>query len=200
MVVSVYIFETCNPTVCPYPDAPRAQYSQINPMLRCSVDCHPARYRPVLVIRELLHDFCFLATHLALHDVCLQTHAEIRSAHDGVDNCQDDQNDRDNCEACQTLPDCHVILRLLWLIHSHKLKDEVCQSTEEEDNGSNHANFILATSPESCHKQNDDCDGNRSNRKRAFSDTQVSNNDEKLYGKSEEEEEVELEECDINLV
>jgi len=34
-----------------------------------------------------------------------------------------------------------------------KLEDEVCQSTEEEEDGGNHSKFVLTASPEGCHEE-----------------------------------------------
>lgn len=63
----------------------------------------------------------------------------------------------------------------------------------------NSSNQVLASSEEGSHKQNDDGDRNCGKRKREFQRLRINDNDHKLHRKSEEKEEVKLEQCDVNL-
>ncbi len=99
----------------------------------CLVDSHPARYWALLgefwkLGRNLL---CFLTTTISFHDVWFQSLAEIRGAHNGIDDGQDDQDNCDHSKTGQTLPDWKVIRFFAWLVHSCQLENEVSQSAEE---------------------------------------------------------------------
>ena len=84
----------------------------------------------------------------------LQPHAKVCCAHASVDDCQDNQDNRDSGETRQTLSDRNIVLFVAGLVHSTHLEDEVCQSTEKQENSNDHAEFVLATSPEGGHKEN----------------------------------------------
>jgi hypothetical protein len=91
-----------------------------------------------------------------LHDMRLQPHSEISCAHAGIDDCQDDQDNRDGGKTRQTLPNGDVVEFVAGLVHSGHLEDEVCQSTEKEEDCDNHAKLVLTAGPEGCHEKNDD--------------------------------------------
>lgn len=94
-----------------------------------------------------------------LHDVLFQSHPKIRCAYAGVDDCKNDQDNRDSGETRQTLPDGFVVSFMAGLVHSGQLEDEVCQSAEEEEDGDDHSKLVLAAGPESGHEENEHCHG-----------------------------------------
>lgn len=123
---------------------------------------------------------CLLSTNLSLHDMGLQSLVEICHAYRCVDYCEDNQDNGDNSETRQTLSDWEVVVSTAWLIHSCKLEDEVCHSTEEEEDGPNHSNLILSSSPESCHEEDENRDGDCGDGKAEFSICQSGNNNQEL--------------------
>ncbi len=129
----------------------------------------------------------------------LQPHPEIWRAHARVDDCHDDQDNGNDSETRQTLPDWKVIPHVAGLVHSCQLENKVSQSAEEQEQCNDHSKIVLTTSPEGCHKQDNDGDGNGGDRKRIFGVWFSSNDDKKLYCESEEEEEIELQQSNIDL-
>ncbi len=64
------------------------------------INSHTARYRPMRQIRHLHHVWLFLFTfHLPFCNVRLESFSKIDRAHDGVDDCNDDQEDGDDSES-----------------------------------------------------------------------------------------------------
>lgn len=85
------------------------------------------------------------------------------------------------------------------LVDSDQLEDEVAETSEVENNDSDHASLVLTASEESGGKQNQDSNRDGDDGQREFGIILVSNNDNELHDEAEEEEEIELEESDINL-
>jgi hypothetical protein len=127
-------------------------YEQINTL----VNGHPARDGAVLDVWQLGHVVHLLGIVVdpPRHNMWLQPHAKVCCAHAGVDDCQDNQDNRDCGKTRQTLSDRNIVDFVAGLVHSSHLEDKVCQSTEEQENSNDHAEFVLATSPEGCHKEN----------------------------------------------
>lgn len=130
----------------------------------------------------------------------LQSLVEIGHAYTGVDDGGYNKKDCDDSKTGQTLTDRKVILGVAFLIHPGEFEDEVCKAAEVEENGDHHSNLVFASSPESCHEQNEDSDRNRCNGQSIFGIGYSCDNDEKLYCEAEEEEEIELQEGDVNLM
>jgi hypothetical protein len=95
----------------------------------------------------------FLSPNLPLHDMWLQSHPEIRGAYPGIDDCHDNQDNGNNSETGQILSNWKVIALVAGLVHSCKLENKVCQSTEEEEDCNNHSKFVLTSGPEGCHEK-----------------------------------------------
>lgn len=125
------------------------------------VDGHPARDWPVLDIWQLSHvvGLLHIVIDSPLHDMWLQSHPKIRGAYAGVDDCHDNQDNRNSGETCQTLSDGDIILRVAGLVHSGELENEVRQSAEEQENGDDHSKPVLTPSPEGRHKEDENCHG-----------------------------------------
>lgn len=67
-----------------------------------SIYCHSAWYRAVREIWHLHHVWFFvLAFYLPTRNVWLKSFPEIHCAHDGVDDCDDDQNNGDDSKSCE---------------------------------------------------------------------------------------------------
>ncbi len=86
-----------------------------------------------------------------------------------------------------------------WLVHPGEFEDEVGHATEEKNNGQQHSNLVLSTSPESRQKKDDDRDGNSGNRHPFLSIPDVADYDDELYGEAEEEEKIKLQQGNENL-
>jgi len=79
-----------------------------------------------------------------------------------------------------------------WLVHPGELEDEVCQSTEEKDNGKEHSELVLPSSPECCHNEDDDGDRDSGDCNPFLGICDVVDDNEELYSEAQEEEEIEL--------
>ena len=85
------------------------------------------------------------------------------------------------------------------LVHASELENEVCQSTKEHNDGEKHSKHVLPSSPECCHNEDDDCDGNSGDGNPFLSIFDVVDNNEKLYGEAQKEEEIKLQQSNVNL-
>jgi len=134
-----------------------------------------------------------------LHKVLFQAGTEIAHADECVDDGQDDENDGHDSKRSERTLNRHVVLCLGWLVHPHKLVKEVGQSTKVEQNDQAHAGFVLAAGEVAGGYQNGDGDWYGGDGETEFDTGFPRDDDQKLNGKTEKEEEVELDEGDVNL-
>ena len=82
-------------------------------------------------IGHLHHILLFIfAFYFPIHNIRLQPAPEIRGAHNGVDDGEDDQNNCDHCERSESLASRYVALGPCGiLVHSNELKEEVAHSS-----------------------------------------------------------------------
>ena len=85
------------------------------------------------------------------------------------------------------------------LIDADKLEEEVGQATKVEEDGKDHAQLDFAAGEEGGQQEDGNGDGNGRRRQAEFGVFDIGDDDEELDGKSEEEEEIKLEESNIDL-
>lgn len=84
--------------------------------------------------------------------MCLQALIEIGHADAGIDDCKDDQDNRNDGKTSQTLPDRKVERCVAGLIHPDELEDEVSQPTVVHENGEDRSNFVFSARPHRGHE------------------------------------------------
>lgn len=114
--------------------------------------------------------------------------------------CEQQQNS-ENSETRQTLPRRFVVLLPVEVgdIHPDKFEEEIGECDEIHQDDDNHARNRLASDPPRSGEEETEGDEERSCREPCFDLGSVVDRDKELNGESEEEKEIELEECDINL-
>jgi hypothetical protein len=136
-----------------------------------------------------------------LVDVRLQPLVEVVRADARNDNRKEEQQDRQNRKSCQRLAGRLVVLLALEVRHVHadELEQKVRQSYKVHKDAANHACNGLATHPEGGSEEQEEGDDERSRSEGDLDGGRLFDDDKELNRKGEEEEEIELEECDVNL-
>jgi hypothetical protein len=129
----------------------------------------------------------------------LESLAEIKHTHDGVDDGEEDEKNGDDGECSQRSANSFVVLLVTWLVNSNQLKDEVAETSEVKNDDSNHAGLVLAAGEECGGEENQNGDGDGDDGEGEFRIILVGDDDNELNDEAEEEEEIELEQSDINL-
>jgi hypothetical protein len=132
-------------------------------------------------------------------DVVLEAGAKVHHADDSIGNGKDDEQDRDHGEGSQGLADCGVLLLGLGLVDSNELEEEPRQAAEVEDDGADHAGLVLVAGEVGGRQQDDDSDGNSGDCQVELDVGLSGDYDQKLDGKAQEEEEIELQESNVDL-
>ena len=140
-----------------------------------------------------------LPPDLTLHNMWLQPLVEVGGANTGVDDCKDNQYNRDDRETGETLPNWNIVLFVGRLVHSGKFEDEVGQAAKEQEDGHNHPELVLTPCPKGGHEQYEDRDWDGSNRETKFCICQSSYDNQELHGEAQEKEEVEFQQGNVNL-
>lgn len=132
-------------------------------------------------------------------EVLLQAGSEIEHADHRVDDGQDDEDDGQDGKRSQRLLHRLVEVLVRLVIDSRQLEDEVGESSEIQDDDGDHAPFPFLAN-EHCRRQQDgDGNGYRCRGQTKFGIRLASDDDEELNRESKEEEEIELQKCDVNL-
>ena len=152
-------------------------------------------------IRHLRQILCLLLlTHnLPLTHIGFKPLIKVVQTHRTIRNRQDNQNDRQHREDRQGGASCVVLCAVTWLVDADELEEEVGQRGNVKADGGDHAGFDFFACPESGEGEDNDCDWNGGYGEIEFPVCDVCDDDEKLDGEAEEEVEIELEKCDINL-
>lgn len=129
----------------------------------------------------------------------LEASPKVHHAHHTVDDGNDNQNDGDDGESCHRLLDRRVERSLGRVIDPGQLEDEVGKTTDIEKGDEDHTPLPFASCEPCRTKQDGDRDWDGSTSQTKFAVCLASNDDEELYGETNEEEEIELEQRDINL-
>jgi hypothetical protein len=136
-------------------------------------------------------------------DVRFQALVEVRRTPCAVDDCHDQQQERNDSKSRQTFPRRFIVLhsfRVARVVHAYELEQEVSHGREVEDDRAAHSQSGLAPGKPCSRKQDGDGDGDGGNGESKFDvGGMLTNHDDKLYCESEEEEKVELEEGNVNL-
>lgn len=167
-----------------------------------SVDRHASRCWAVVVrLRQVihLHNLLFVVADLALHDEWLQTLVEVQHACYCVGDGEDDQDDGEHGEDGHGLSSGLVVLFVAGLVHADELEAEVGEAAEVENHDYHHAGHRFAACPEGGHEEDEDCDWDGGGGKGEFDVRYVGDDNKELDGEADEEEEIELQECDVNL-
>ena len=77
--------------------------------------------------------------------------------------------------------------------------DGTCDALFHTHNDGNHAQSQFSSSENTSKNQDNDCDGNRSNRQLEFEIMLAHNDDDELNGEAEKEEEIEFEKRNVDL-
>ena len=98
------------------------------------VDRHTTRYWSSREIGHLQHGwFLVLALHFSLRNVGFQTVVEVQGTHNRIDDCNDDEDNRDDSKGGERLSGGQVALSPCGvLVHSDKLEEKVCKAPEIE--------------------------------------------------------------------
>jgi hypothetical protein len=155
----------------------------------------------MLQVWQLSHmfDLFLLSSHLALHDMWLQSFVEVGHAKRSINNCEYNQDDGNHRETGKHLPNRDVIRFMTRLIHPGELKNKVSQSANVTEYCNDHSESVLPTSPESCHNKNEDRDRNGSYSNPFFCICKSGDNHKELDCEGQEEEEVELQQSNVDL-
>jgi len=130
----------------------------------------------------------------------LQSLTKIAHANERVDDGEDDEEDSHNRKRRQGLPNRHITVAGVPVVDPHELEEEVAQSAKVEEDGHDHAKPVLSLRGEGGKEQNTNRDWNRSDCEAELVFRHARDDDEKLDGETEEEEEVELQQRNVNLV
>ena len=122
----------------------------------------------------------------------MQTHRTVHNCQDNQDNCQDSENRQRGAS-------CVVLCAVAWLVYAHELEEKVGERGDVETDGCYHARFDFFARPKGSEGEDDDCDWDGGDGEVKFAVCHVCDNDEKLDGEAQEEVEIKLEKCDINL-
>lgn len=163
------------------------------------VDSHPARQLRLHVVEANTIRIRLLDVSAWLQEVLLQARVEVAHADEGISDCENDEQDSQNSESRQTPPHGQVEITVPRLIDSDELEEKVGKTTEVQDDDAPHARLRLVSGEEGGHQQNGNRDGNGSNGKTEFHVRLAADDNEELDGEADEEEEIELQQCDIDL-
>jgi hypothetical protein len=135
-------------------------------------------------------------------DMGLEALVEVVCAHACNDDCEDEKKNGEDGESSQRLARRLVVVLSVDVgnVHADELEQEVGHGDEVDDDNGDHASHRLATDPprseEKEEEGNDQGDGGEGK----FNGLGVFDDHEKLHGKGEEEEKVELQEGNVNLI
>ena len=85
------------------------------------------------------------------------------------------------------------------LVHPGEFENEVCEAAEVDEDGEDHANLVLPSSPECRHEQDEDRDRDGGDRQPVLSICQPGDDNQELDGEAEEEEKIKLQQSDVDL-
>lgn len=131
----------------------------------------------------------------------LQALIKIIRADTGNYNRHQEQQYRKDCKGSQTLSRWLVVLlsEKVGSIHADELEEEIGERDEVDDDDKDHAGDGFAAYPEGGEEQENECYGKSSRCEALLNGLGVVDHDEELNREGEEEEEIELEECNVNL-
>lgn len=78
------------------------------------------------------------------------------------------QNDSDGSKDGQRISNWQILRLMSWLVHANKLEDKVCKTSYISAHDSDAASLVLATSEESCCKENENSNWDSGNREDEF--------------------------------
>lgn len=164
-----------------------------------SVDHHPRRDLAGDVGGEL--GCLLLGGAFLLIDVRLQATVEVVRAHACVDDRDHNQDNSDDGEEGHRGPSGPIEGGRHRVVHAVQLEAEVGQSGEEEQNDSDHAEGAFSSNEPGTAGQHKDGHGDSNYSEVEFSIMLIRrDNGQELYGETEEEEKIELQQSDENLV
>ena len=131
--------------------------------------------------------------------MALKTGIEVSHANQGVDDCEENEDDCEYGKCGQGPTHRHVVLPVPGLIDANELEEKVSQSCQIEANDGDDANLVLAAGEEGGENKYDDTEWDGSNGEPKLK-VLVIDNDEKLNRETEEKEKIKLEESDVNLI
>ena len=131
----------------------------------------------------------------------LQTLVEVVRADTRNNDGEEEQEDRENGECSQRLAGWLVVLLAVCIgdPHSDELEQEVAQGNEVDDDNADHTSNGLAADPPRGKEQKKESDNEGGSGEDQFNGLCVFDDDQKLDGEGQKEEEVKLEEGDVNL-
>jgi hypothetical protein len=134
-------------------------------------------------------------------DVGLEALAEVVCAHACNDNGEDEEENGEHGEGGQGLARWLVVVLAVQVgnVHADELEQEVRHGDEVHNDDRNHARDGFATDPPRSEEEKKEGDDQGDSGQGEFNGLGVFDDNQKLDGEGEEEEEVELEEGDINL-
>ena len=181
-------------------NAGRSRYEiQCTPDLRRSVDHHPRRDLAGDVGGEL--GCLLLGGASLLVDVRLQATVEVVCAHACVDDGDHDQDKSDDGEEGHRGPSGQIEGGRKRVVHAVQLEAEVGHGGEEEQNDDDHAEGAFPSNEPGTAGQDKDGHGDSDDSEVEFSIMLIRrDNGQELYGETEEEEKIELQQSDENLV
>lgn len=162
------------------------------------VNRHSTRRRRLQVVHIDTAVVALLLHRRLAEQVRLQSTAVVVHAIECIDDCTQQEENRQHCKSCQTLAHGHVLLGAL--IDAEEFKDEVGKAAEEEDDDRQGSEFVLVARGPGGAQQDQDRDGHGGNGQIVFGAPIATNNDNELHGEAEEEEEIELEKRNVHLV
>jgi hypothetical protein len=171
-----------------------------HPRRNCSHSmCSSQRVMPSFVRITLV----LVSNHSTSLNVRFQSFVEVCRTPCTVDYCHDQQQQCDDSKSRQTFPRRLVVLNpfpVVRVVHAHELEKEVSHGRKVKHNRAAHSQCRF-TSGEPCRrKQDGDRDRDSSDGECEFEvGSMLANHDNKLYCKSQEEEEIKLEQRNVNL-
>ena len=131
----------------------------------------------------------------------LQALVEVVGAQACCNNGDDEQEDCENGKGSQRLAGWLVVLLAVCIgdPHSDELEQEVAQGDEVDDDNADHTSNGLAADPPRGKEQKKESDNEGGSGEDQFNGLCVFDDDQKLDGEGQKEEEVKLEEGDVNL-
>jgi hypothetical protein len=174
----------------------RRVYRSVNrhPRRNCSHSmCSSQRVMPSFVWVTLV----LISNHSSSLNMWFQPFVEVCRTPCAIDDCHDQQQERDDSKRRQTFPRRFVILhslRIARVVHAHEFEKKVSHGCKVKDDRAAHPQCRFASGKPCRRKQNGDGDRDGGDSESEFDvGGMLANHDDELHCESEEEEKVELE-------
>lgn len=129
----------------------------------------------------------------------LESGAEVAHADDGIGDSEDDKKDGNDGKGCERLSHGSVRILMSGLVDSDKLEDEVAQAAEIENDDDDLAGLVFSASEVGGSEQDGNGDRDSGDGQGELGIRLLGDDNDELNDEPEEKEEIELEQCDVDL-